>query len=269
VNRKRAVLFNALAYAVELGLLDANPVVGVRWRAPKTSHAVDRRSVVNPEQARLLLDTVKETPRSGPRLVAFFALLYYAALRPEEAVALRARDLDLPDEGMGWITIDRAAPDAGKEWTDSGEKRDDRRQLKHRAVGDTRRVPCHPELGRILKEHLRTFGAGEDGRLFAGERSDTLATVTYIRLWDRAREAALTAEQYASPLARRPYDLRHAAVSSWLAAGVAPTRIAEWAGHSVEVLLSVYAKCLDGGEADDIRKLGGGPGWHGRQPPGR
>jgi hypothetical protein len=78
VNRKRAVLFNALAYAVELGLLEANPVVGVRRRAPKTSHAVDRRSVVNPEQARLLLDTVKETPRSGPRLVAFFALLYYA-----------------------------------------------------------------------------------------------------------------------------------------------------------------------------------------------
>lgn len=26
------------------------------------------------------------------------------------------------------------------------------------------------------------------------------------------------------------------------------TRVAEWAGHSVAVLLRVYAKCLDGGE---------------------
>lgn len=28
-----------------------------------------------------------------------------------------------------------------------------------------------------------------------------------------------------------------------------PTTAAEWAGHSVEVLLRIYAKCLDGGDA--------------------
>ena len=31
-------------------------------------------------------------------------------------------------------------------------------------------------------------------------------------------------------------------------AGVPPPRVAERAGHSVEVLLRVYAKCLDDGE---------------------
>ena len=31
--------------------------------------------------------------------------------------------------------------------------------------------------------------------------------------------------------------------------GVPPTTVAEWAGHSVEVLLRIYAKCLDGGDA--------------------
>jgi integrase len=45
------------------------------------------------------------------------------------------------------------------------------------------------------------------------------------------------------------YDLRHAAVSTWLNGGVPPTTVAEWAGHSVEVLLRIYAKCLDGGDA--------------------
>ncbi len=49
---------------------------------------------------------------------------------------------------------------------------------------------------------------------------------------------------------RTPYDLRHAAVSLWLSAGVPPPRVAERAGHSVEVLLRVDAKCLDDG--DDI-----------------
>lgn len=47
----------------------------------------------------------------------------------------------------------------------------------------------------------------------------------------------------ASPLARRPCDLRHAAVSLWLNA-VAATQVAEWAGHSVTVLLPVFAKCV-------------------------
>jgi len=50
----------------------------------------------------------------------------------------------------------------------------------------------------------------------------------------------------ASPLARRPYDLRYAAVSTWLNGRVSAAQASKWAGHSVEVLLKVYAKCLDG-----------------------
>jgi integrase len=65
------------------------------------------------------------------------------------------------------------------------------------------------------------------------------------RVCDAARAAAFTDAEYTSPLAKRPYDLRHA-VSTWLNAGVPPTRVAEWAGHSVNVLLRVYAKCVYG-----------------------
>jgi integrase len=41
-------------------------------------------------------------------------------------------------------------------------------------------------------------------------------------------------------------DLRHAAVSLWLNSGVPATEVAKRAGHSVDVLLRVYAKCIDG-----------------------
>jgi hypothetical protein len=71
---------------------------------------------------------------------------------------------------------------------------------------------------------------------------------TAYRIWDIARAAAFTDVEYASPLARRPYDLRHAAPSTWLNAGVPPTQVAEWAGHIVMVLLRVYAKCIYGQE---------------------
>lgn len=30
----------------------------------------------------------------------------------------------------------------------------------------------------------------------------------------------------------------------WLNGGVYPTQVAEWAGHSVDVLLRIYAKCV-------------------------
>lgn len=73
-----------------------------------------------------------------------------------------------------------------------------------------------------------------------------MSSNTYARVWRKARERALTESQVDSQLVRRPYDLRHAAVSLWLNAGVPATQVAEAAGHSVNVLLRVYAKCLDG-----------------------
>lgn len=253
---KRTNFASALSYAVEIGLLDTNPVRAVKWKAPKSVRVVDRRAVANPDQARRLLRTVAVTPRSGRKLVAFFACLYYSALRPEEAVNVREHWLDLPaGDGWGWMTLERAAPETGRQWSDSDARRDER-ELKHRAVGETRRVPVPPELVEILRWHLKEYGTDDEGRLFRGEQGGVLAGVTYTRLWDRARAAALTDEQYASPLARRPYDLRHAAVSTWLNGGVGPARVAEWAGHSVEVLLKIYAKCIDGEEGIALRRIG-------------
>jgi hypothetical protein len=63
---------------------------------------------------------------------------------------------------------------------------------------------------------------------------------------------ALTPAEQASPLARRPYDLWHACLSTWLNGGVYPTQVAEWAGHSVDVLLRIYAKCVVG--QDELAK---------------
>ena len=45
---------------------------------------------------------------------------------------------------------------------------------------------------------------------------------------------------------RRPYDLRHAALSLWLASGAPPAEVAARAGHSVRVLLTIYAHCIPG-----------------------
>jgi integrase len=174
--------------------------------------------------------------------------MYYAALRPEEVTNLRKRNLSLPERGWGEIHLEKATPEIGEEWTDSGT-RSEEQPLKHREDNVGRTVPCWPELTAILHDHIDTHGTALDGRLFRGQRDGgRVSSSVYGRVWARARAATFTPDVVASPLAKRPYDLRHAAVSTWLNAGIEATRVAEWAGHSVHVLLRVYAKCLDGGE---------------------
>ncbi|GAA1872217.1 tyrosine-type recombinase/integrase [Pseudonocardia alni subsp. carboxydivorans] len=247
IARQRGVVVNLGEYAVERRLLTRNPVTAIAWKIPRTVKTVDKRAVVNTVQARALLSAVGSQKPSGPGLVAFFGLLYYAALRPGEAVTLRAADLQLPAEGWGELLLTGSTPEAGASWTDNGRRREER-ELKHRARGETRSVPSPPPLTALLRAHLAEHGTTPDGRLFRGVRGGDLPEGTYCRVWRKARASALTESEAASPLARRPYDLRHAAVSTWLNAGVPSTQVAEWAGHSVAVLHQIYAKCIVGQE---------------------
>jgi hypothetical protein len=96
IARKRSVFANVLGYAIELEELTANPLDRLKWKPPKVSEVVDRRVVVNPRQARALLvaATYVGQQRRGPhargqRLMALYACMYFAALRPAEAAAPR------------------------------------------------------------------------------------------------------------------------------------------------------------------------------------
>ncbi|MFJ4869512.1 tyrosine-type recombinase/integrase [Streptomyces sp. NPDC088757] len=251
-RRKRMTLVNAVRYAIEQGQLRADPLANVSWRITETTKQVDPRVVVNPVQARNLLWAVSyvggfERAR-GRRLVGLFAGMYYAGLRPAEVVAVTLPDCDLSAEGWGSVVLHATRPFVGKKWTDSGRTHD-LRGLKSRPPGDTRTVPLPPELVSLWRESADTFGTAGDGRLFFNEKGGIVGSTTYDRAWHEARELALPPDLRASPLAVRPYDLRHSALSTWLNAGVDPTEVAERAGNSVEVLMTRYAKCLYGRQA--------------------
>lgn len=258
VRRKRRTLVNAVHYAVDLGEFQENPLAAVRWQKPKVSSEVDPRVVANPEQARSLLHAVSYVGgyrrARGRRLVGLFAGMYFGGFRPAEVVGLAASDLTLPGSGWGAALLHRTRPSVGKQWTDSGESHDDR-GLKNRPTEGVRRVPIPPQLVTIFREHIDTFGTAGDGRLFFSEGGGVVSSSTYYRAWQEARTLALPPAAVASPLARRPYDLRHSALSTWLNAGVDATEVAERAGNSVEVLLSRYAKCLDGRQEVANRRI--------------
>ena len=247
-RKTRSVLSNFFAYAVKRGALNKNPLPDTKWVAmPKGNRTIDPRTVPNPFQARTLLNAVRDVSagRSGKRLEAFFGVMYHAGLRPEEAVALRREKLKLPDRGWGTIYVDYAAPHAGAHWTGTGRARE-LRGVKARDDDEGRAVPCSPELVDLLKKHLEKYDTGPDGLVFTGEQGGVVPKITYMRVWRAARQQVLSEEVAKTRLARRPYSLRHAAVSTWLAAGVDPATVARWAGHSVAILLETYAACLHG-----------------------
>lgn len=250
-KRRRRALNAALEHAVALGELPENPLLRTRRKRVGSNDVVDRRVLVNAVQARQLLTSASYVGSwdrcRGRRLVAFYAVIYHAALRPAEAVGLRLSDCHLPETGWGTLTLRETRPVSGKQWTDSGE-RHDRRGLKARETSTDRPVPIPPILVSILRAHLKAFGTAREGRVFGNERGGVVGSSTYWRVWEEAREYALPPERVHSPLAGRPYDLRHACITRWLNAGVPIAEVARRVGNSPEVIHRRYHGCIDGHE---------------------
>ena len=134
------------------------PTRGTRCRSqvetPSRRHSVNRRTVVNPTQARTLL-----SPRCGRPSAAAHAwwpssrLMYFAALRPEEAANCASTTSRCPPrDGANciWTRPRRTRARTGP--TTVGNASDG--QLKNRARGEGRTVPCPPELTALLHEHI-------------------------------------------------------------------------------------------------------------------
>jgi integrase len=257
--RRRRVMHRVLGYAVRKKRLPKNPLsknnMPEGWTAPeKPEEVIDPRSVGSPALiARMLTACGGIGETQGPRFVPFFGCMYYAMMRPSEVAALTRSGCQLPRKGWGYLTFADSSPAAGRAFTDDGMVHE-QRGLKGRTRGragqsqqtrrPVRRVPIPPELVTLLREHIDRFGVGEDERLFRSEQGNIIQPSTWWQVWQKVRARGLTERQRATPLLQCPYDLRHSGVTWRLNSGVPPTEVAAWAGHSVEVLMGVYAKCM-------------------------
>ena len=237
------MFYNALGYAVELGRLPSNPIDRIQWTAPAVAQTVDRRVVVSPAQARKLLAAVRGLSDRGAHLEAFYGCLYYAALRPSEAVMLREADLYLPKKGWGRIVLAASRL----------PRRDSLDRPRHLPPGTRpqaprrQRDPHHPHPARTRPPAPRPHQEVRDDPGRAALPDQPGRHHPGLRLQRRlGRGPQDGPHRGAVPLGHRPYDLRHAAVSLWLNSGVPATEGARRAGHGVAVLPKIYAHCIDG-----------------------
>ncbi len=254
IDTRKGALVQTLSFAVDKSYIEANPLVDMNLTKFRRGIAIDPGIVVNPAQAQSLLSAVTYVRPRGKNMswLPFFATLYYAATRPSEARSLAESNCVLPSSGWGELLLPNSLGTSNARYSDDRQIYQER-SLKHRAEDDSRRVPIPPVLVRILSDHLARAGAGPDGLLFRTAKGGPLPNASYTDIWRRARPFGLPPVQVNSPLAGRPYDLRHAAVSSWIAAGVPLPEIARRAGHTVSMLTTVYAKVIYG-SGDDMNK---------------
>ncbi|WP_170201667.1 tyrosine-type recombinase/integrase [Actinocorallia herbida] len=257
IRLRRSALYGALDHAVERKLLSTNPLTGVRTsRRRRVVDQVDPRTVPTLEQSRSLLAAAAKLAHNRDKhLHAWFAVMYYAGCRPGEVRRLRSEDCHLPATGWGQLTLGGALADVGGQWTEDGGRFDDK-ALKHRANGEIRPVPIPPALVTILRDHIALYGTAPDGRLFWAYDSSDHAPVTaqqYRATWKRVRASAFGKAADASPVARRPYDLRHGCASLMLTKRIPVAEIARRLGHSIQMLLTTYAHWLtDQAEAANL-----------------
>ena len=222
ITRKRAVFHGAPDTPSSPGCCRPTRWTTSAGRHPRPPPPSTPQIVASPAQVRRCWTEVART-RPGADRVLRLPVLRRAAPRRSRRTA-PAPTATCPARA-GHARPTAAAPRTAAAWTSSGTSHE-QRGLKHRPDGAVRMVPVPPVLAAMLRRTMRNYGTAPDGRLFRGARGGPLSESIYGRTWHAARSSALGPELAATALARRPYDLRHAALSLWLNAGGAPAQIA-------------------------------------------
>lgn len=157
-------------------------------------------------------------------------------MRPSEVAGLQVADLTLPPDGCGTTRLRGAITSPGTRYTDTAGTRDSK-GLKHRPTGAVRSVPLPPDVVATLRAHLERWPA-VDGLVFPNANGRSVTAENYGKVWNRTKAELWPAGHHLA--GTTPYDLRHAAATSMLRAGVAPSEVARRLGHSRDTGINTH-----------------------------
>jgi len=230
-SRFRKVARACVRRAVELDVLGADPWPPApkgrsRRKAARVKRGVDVRRLPDPVTMVRVMEAIPSHQPASRMYQVMVAVMYYAGLRPSEVIMLRPSALHLPPEGWGRIDV----VEADIAFDEPGEPK----------TGE-RSVPIPEVLVTMLRGWIETKQIGEHELLFRTRTDHRPTHSNWARTWQRALRQT-------GNKSLRVYDIRHAAATTWLAAGVPLGEVARRMGHSVETLVSAYVGALTGDE---------------------
>jgi integrase len=222
-----SILSRLINRAVTLGLVVESPLkrLGEDER-PKRSTKTKARRLEDEQCSKLIKHALPSTR-------VLLALYAYTGLRQSEGLGLVWSDVDL-EEGVLHVSKQLARKKRGQPV----------RRVALKSERGERDVELLPELVALLKQHKAkafergharpedfVFSTGDGGPLFYRNVARDLGTAAdRAKLNDREDVPRLST-----------HDLRHTAVSRWIAAGLDVVEVARQAGDHPDVILRVYA----------------------------
>lgn len=230
-------------------LIPLRGIMGLHYRGPLATLdpmiGIENRRVIKrppdpltPDERDAILADLKK--RHDVRVWAYFAAAFFTGMRPEELIALRWADIDWRRQTL---RVQRVRTFKGSER--DGTKTD-----------TVREVDLVPQAIEALKA-MRPFT--ELKRDKAGKEADVFENPVTGRPWHDERSQR---DHYWTPSLkrlgirqRRAYCTRHTFCTVALMAGVNPAYIASQAGHSLQMLLQVYARWIPGADGGAQRRM--------------
>lgn len=240
IHRHFGVLRLVFKYAARMGAIVQSPALNAELPTDRSTGRQKPEPVfLTPAQVEAL---AVQLPEPYDLLVRFLA---YTGLRVAEASGLNVGDVDL--FAARQIAVRRTRKKVNGGW-----------EVHTTKNGKPRRVPLLPawlrdDMAAFLKKHPNRDNP--DAPLWPGTaalRTKGQSGVQRSIDWDKPWEpGTFHKRQYKPALVRaglpprtRQHDLRHTAASIMLGQGVEPIWVAEYLGHSLQVLTTTYAHLM-------------------------
>ena len=211
-------------------VLSQNPAHAVR--GPKHSVRRGKTSVLAPEEARLLLDTIDITKPVGLRDRALIGLMVYSFARIGAALAMKVEDVFVQKNRL-WVRL-------------------------HEKGGKRHEMPCHHNLEEYLTAYIGNQNLKDDpkGFLFTtlGRRNKQLTTTplpqanAYDMIGRRARAAAI-------PTKVGNHTFRATGITAYLKNGGTLERAAIMANHASTRTTQLYDRRSDDVSLDEVERI--------------
>ena len=211
-------------------VVSQNPAHAVR--GPKHSVRRGKTSVLSPEEARLLLDTIDTSKSVGLRDRALIGLMVYSFARIGAALAMRVEDVFVQKNRL-WVRL-------------------------HEKGGKRHEMPCHHNLEDYMRAYIEIENVRNDpkGFLFRtiGRGSNQLTTTplpqanAYEMIGRRARAAGIETKV-------GNHTFRATGITAYLKNGGTLERAATMANHSSTRTTQLYDRRSDDVSLDEVERI--------------
>ncbi|MDX7952136.1 tyrosine-type recombinase/integrase [Lichenihabitans sp. Uapishka_5] len=230
VKQRLAAIRRLFDWLASGGVLPFNPASAVR--GPRHSAKVGKTPVLDPEEARTLLDTIDTGTPAGLRDRALIGLMVYSFARVNAALGMKVEDVFVQNRRL-WVRLN-----------EKGGKRHE--------------MPCHHNLEAYLHAYIDGCGLGDDpkGPLFRtigrGTRQLSAAVMAqpdaYTMIRKRARAADIETKV-------GNHTFRATGITAYLKNGGTLEKAAAMANHASTKTTQLYDRRRDEMSLDEVERI--------------